>query len=177
MGQLDGSGHEIEQIAYYSAINGYTEVAIGELTNLKNRLMYGSYIKWLITYLICNGLLILYCFLVLVFGSNVAIGEISYCLVSSTVGSFLTYTKKENDKASEHYLPIMDALITFFASCISGFIVYCILKSNLVFGAFNESKYGMMLVCFIAGYNEDIPLKLLRSATDMIQNMKRKGST
>ena len=103
VGQLDGSGHEIEQIAYYSAINGYTEVAIGELTNLKNRLMYGSYIKWLITYLICNGLLILYCFLVLVFGSNVAIGEISYCLVSSTVGSFLTYTKKENDNIPMTY--------------------------------------------------------------------------
>lgn len=161
--------------AYYNALNGYREVAVGELMNLKNRLLYRSYIKWLTTYLVCNLLLIFGCSIVIYMAGGKWVSEMSYCITSSCVGSFLTYTKQENDKVTEHYLPVIDAMITFFASCISGFLVYCVLKSNLLLGAFNENIYGMMIVCFVAGFNEDIPLKLLKNLTSMVENTKIKA--
>lgn len=158
--------------AYYNAVSGYTKVAIGELKSLKNKLVYGCYLKWLTTYLICNLILISCCGLILFIYHNALINEISFCIISSCIGSFLVYTKKENDRAGEHYLPIIDAIITFFASCISGFLVYCILKSNLLLGTFNKNSYVMMMICFVAGYNEDIPLRLLKNLSNMVTTSK-----
>ena len=68
----------------------------------------------------------------------------------------------------------MDDIITFSASCINGFLIYCVLKSNLFLGIFNDSYYGMMIISFIAGYNEDIPLRLLKNITQMVESAKNK---
>lgn len=39
----------------------------------------------------------------------------------------------------------------------------------------NESTFGIILVCFIAGYSEDVPLKLLGNISGMIVSQKEKN--
>lgn len=161
--------------AYFNELNGYHQVAIGELTALKERLRHKSYTKWLTAYMVCNIILVIFCFLQSVYCSGAASQEIICCITSSCIGSFLIFTKKENGASTIHYLPVLDATISFFASCVSGFIVYCILQTNLIFSALTESNYSMMIICFISGYNEDIPLKLLNSISNIIGSGKHIG--
>lgn len=160
--------------AYYNAVNGYSDVAMGELRNLRNKIVYRCYSKWLAAYLVCNVALVMLYAWIMFFVSDELVKDIASCITSSCVGSFLIYSKEENEHMVQHYLPTVDALITFFASCISGFLMYCILKSNLILGAFNESRYGMIMLCFIAGYNGDVPLKLLKSLTGRVMPTDKK---
>lgn len=155
-------------IAYFDEVNSYHDVAIGELIGLKKKLTYKSYTKWLIAYMVCNVCLLLVCLLGTICSKNSCFQEITCCIASSCIGSFLVYVKKENEKLVIHYMPIVDAVISFSASCVSGFIVYCILQTNLVFGSLTDSYYSMIIICFVSGYSEDIPLKLLKSVSDML---------
>lgn len=162
-------------IAYFDEVNGYHEVAIGELTGLMKKLTYKSYTKWLIAYMVCNVCLLLMCLIGTICCKEGCLQEITYCIASSCIGSFLVYVKKENEKMAIHYMPIVDAVISFSASCVSGFIVYCILQTNLVFGSLTDSYYSMMIICFVSGYNEDIPLKLLKSVSNIVGGGKSLG--
>ena len=160
--------------AYFNVLNGYENVAIRELLSLSNKLLYSTYVWWIVTYMGCCLLLIITCILLFFASSYTSINELMYCTTSSCIGSLLIYSQKEKTAVTRHYLPIIDSIIRFLSSAISGFLVYCILKSNLLLGTFSESIFGMILMSFIAGYSEDIPLKLLSGVTGMIVTQKEK---
>lgn len=161
--------------AYFNVLNGYENIAIRELMSLSNKLLYRTYVWWIMTYMICCMVLVLTCAILFFVSHYTRINELVYCITSSCIGSLLVYSQKEKTAVTRHYLPVIDSIIRFLSSAISGFLVYCILKSNLLLGTFSESTFGMILVCFIAGYSEDIPLKLLSGVSSMIVTQKGKS--
>ena len=66
-------------------------------------------------------------------------------------------------------------LVKIQLSCESGILIYCILKSNLLLGEFSNNPATMILVCFVAGYSEDIPLKLMDKIGAMFGGDQLKG--
>ena len=48
------------------------------------------------------------------------------------------------------------------------------LESNLLLGGFSENKFTMILVCFVAGYSKDIPLKLIDKVGSLLDSSKTK---
>ena len=162
--------------AYFNVLNGYEEVALRELESLSNKLFYQLYVWWIVTYMIGCLIMIITCIILPFISQYIRLNELIYCMTSSCIGSLLVYSQKEKIAMTRHYLPVINAIIRFFSSVISGFLVYCILKSNLLLGTFSESTFGIILVCFIAGYSEDIPLKLLSGISGMIVSQKEKQS-
>lgn len=160
--------------AYFNVLNGYENVALRELESLGNKLFYQLYVWWIITYMIGCMLMIVTCVILPFISHYTRLNELIYCMTSSCVGSLLVYSQKEKTAMTRHYLPVINAIIRFLSSVISGFLVYCILKSNLLLGTFSESIFGIILVCFIAGYSEDVPLKLLSGISGMIVSQKEK---
>lgn len=147
--------------AYYNALNGYDEVAIGELKTLKNKLLYRAYAWWFTTYIVLCGMITIICGILHAVCPYEEVKQLFYCLTASCVGSLLVHSRKEMTTGLATFLPGIAAYINFFSAVVSGFLVYCILKSNLILGDLGNSKYTMLMVCFVAGYSEDFPLKLI----------------
>lgn len=163
-------------LAYFNALNGYEEIAIRGLNSLSNKLLYCCYVNWILTYLLCCLFLSGVCLFLSVMNYEVKMKEMTYCITSSCIGSLLIYSQKQRTGGAIQYLPIIDSLICFLSSCISGFLIFCILKSNLLLGSFKENIFGMVLICFIAGYSEDIPLRLLTALSNMAIFAKGKSN-
>ncbi len=160
--------------AYYNALNGYNKVAIGELEILKGKLIYRAYVWWFTTYAVLCILLTIITFTVHFISADESITKIIYAINASSIGGMLVHTRKENKAGITTFLPTMAAYIYFFASVVSGFLVYCVLESNLLLGGFSENRFSMILVCFVAGYSEDIPLKLIDKIGSLLDSSKTK---
>ncbi|MEE1071319.1 MAG: hypothetical protein U0L26_02845 [Cellulosilyticum sp.] len=166
--------HEIAS-AYYNAINGYNEVAIGELEVLKNKLMYRAYAWWFTTYtILCSIMATISLVLYLMQGMDL-IDTLVYSMTASSIGSLLMHTRKDSEVGITTFLPSIAAYIHFLGAIVSGVLIYCILKSNLLLGEFSNNPATMILVCFVAGYSEDIPLKLMDKIGAMFGGDQLKG--
>ena len=160
--------------AYYNALNGYNEVAIGELEVLKNKLNYRSFAWWFTTYVVLCALLGIISTTLYLLGENRSLYNLVYCMCASSIGSLLVHAKKESRTGIATFMPTIAAYIYFFTSIASGFIVYCVLKSNLLLGELSNDTTTMILVCFVAGYSEDIPLKLIDKVGAILGGSKTK---
>lgn len=163
-------------LAYFNALNGYEEIAIRGLVGLSHKLLYHCYVYWILTYLSCCIALSSICLFLSYIQYEIQVREMAYCITSSCMGSLLIYSQKQKTGGNIQYMPIMDALIHFLSSCISGFLIFCILKSNILLGSFRENVFGMTLICFIAGYSEDIPLRLLAALSNMVLTSKDRSN-
>ncbi|MBE6024084.1 MAG: hypothetical protein E7231_12950 [Cellulosilyticum sp.] len=160
--------------AYYNALNGYNEVAIGELEVLSKKLNYRAYAWWFTTYAVLCGLLTIISFTLYFAKGETTIHHMIYCMTASSVGSLLVHVRKETNSGIATFLPSIAAYIYFLGSVVSGFVVYCVLKSNLLLGELGNDSVTMILVCFVAGYSEDIPLKLIDKIGAMLGANKEK---
>lgn len=48
--------------------------------------------------------------------------------------------------------------------------VYSIIKSDILLGAFNNNIAAMIVISFISGFNEDLPLKLISKISKAISD-------
>lgn len=160
--------------AYYNALNQYSEVALGELEVLKNKLTYRAYAWWFTIYVVLGALMTILSVTVHYLELQTDIREVIYCMTSSCIGGLLVHTRKEYKLGIATFLPAIAAYICFFASIGSGFLVYCVLKSNLILGGYGNDTITIILICFIAGYSEDIPLKLIDKVSNVFGGSQMK---
>lgn len=160
--------------AYYDALNGYDEVAVGALKTLKEKLLYRAYAWWFTTYAVLCGLMVIASVTMHFITTNVELHQLVYCITSSCIGGLLIHSRKQSETGLAAFLPSIAAYISFFSSIVSGFLIYCVLESNLLLGEFSENSYKMILVCFVAGYSEDFPLKIIDKISEIIGGGKIK---
>lgn len=159
-------------LAYFNSLNGYDELAIRVLKALIHKIHYSIFVKWILSYLIGTFTMIGLSIAVTLY--SIPLSHVIYCMTSSCIGSLLFYSQMDRLSKTVQYMPIIDALVHLLTSQITGFLIFCILKSNLLFGAFSANAYGMILLCFVSGYSQDIPLKLLNKLSLMITTKVQK---
>ncbi len=76
-----------------------------------------------------------------------------YCILYSTLGSLLFHLWTLSDSESTGF---SIGLFNFFKSSISGLIIFTMIKSNLILGAFKENLIALLVLCFVSGFNDDI---------------------
>ena len=74
--------------------------------------------------------------------------------------------RKHRDSLVINVLQI--AVLDFVKSAISGILIYIIINSNIILGNFSENTLAILVIAFISGYNDDIPLKIIEKIKKII---------
>ncbi|KDR95988.1 hypothetical protein SAMN02745945_01740 [Peptoclostridium litorale DSM 5388] len=93
-----------------------------------------------------------------------------YCVEFSALGSLLYHLRNiyKNVDLTTVY-PIRQGFIAFIQSSLSGILIYTIILSDLMLGAFKDNVAAMVVISFVSGFNEDIPLQLIAKISKTIK--------
>lgn len=95
--------------------------------------------------------------------------ELATCILFSSLGSMLFNLQNQRKHRDSLVINVLQiAVLDFVKSAISGILIYIIINSNIILGNFSENTLAILVIAFISGYNDDIPLKIIEKIKKII---------
>lgn len=89
-----------------------------------------------------------------------------YSMLFSNLGSGLRELLQVSRLESFNTIGLIDGLLDFLKSSISGILLYLVMKANLILGVFANDIFAVLAFALASGFNEDIPLKIIGKLSD-----------
>lgn len=91
------------------------------------------------------------------------------CICFSTLGNLLFHLLslfKSEQKFEQ--LGYANGILNFLKSSISGLLIYMMIKSNLILGAFADNLTAILVFSLASGFNDDIPIQLITKISNQL---------
>lgn len=156
--------------AYEKELRGNNEEACKEIKDIFKTIKGKYYIKRTAISLIFLGILVFTTIILNGFEVDSDAVLILSSFIASYMGTIYVYIKEKHKKSLMRFSPYVDSIFALLQSVLSAAIIICTIKSGIFLSTFKENIYAITLFCFIGGFFDDIPIKMINKIKGMLVN-------